>query len=117
MGCGAPGRQDCRRMARAEGGGGRAEAACSEGKEKAAHEGDFKMKAVVYTRFSSDRQREASSEDQARNCRRRAESEGWRIGEHYRDEGISGSTADRPGYKAMLRAAQAREFDVLLVDD
>ena len=75
------------------------------------------MKAVVYTRFSSDRQREASSEDQARNCRRRAESEGWRIGEHYRDEGISGSTADRPGYKAMLRAAQAREFDVLLVDD
>jgi DNA invertase Pin-like site-specific DNA recombinase len=35
------------------------------------------MKAVIYTRFSSDRQREASSEDQARTCRRRIEAEGW----------------------------------------
>src|SRR5579859_6723586 len=75
------------------------------------------MKAAIYTRFSSDRQREASSEDQARNCRRRLEEEGWQLAEHYKDEGISGATAARPAYQAMLRAASAGAFDVLLVDD
>jgi site-specific DNA recombinase len=75
------------------------------------------MKAVIYTRFSTSQQREASSEDQARNCRRKIEAEGWELGKHYKDEGISGSTTERPGYQAMLKAAVAREFDVLVVDD
>jgi site-specific DNA recombinase len=75
------------------------------------------MKCAIYTRFSSDRQREASSEDQARNCRRRVEAEGWTLVEHFKDEGISGATAARPAYQAMLRAAAASTFDVLLVDD
>jgi site-specific DNA recombinase len=75
------------------------------------------INAVVYTRFSSDRQREASSEDQARNCRRRIEAEGWQLVEHFKDEGITGSTAERPAYKAMLTAAAAGEFTVLLIDD
>jgi site-specific DNA recombinase len=73
--------------------------------------------AALYTRFSSDRQREASSEDQARNCRRRIEAEGWQLAHHYRDEAISGAKAARPQYQAMLHAALAGEFDVLLVDD
>jgi site-specific DNA recombinase len=75
------------------------------------------MRSVIYTRFSSDRQREASIEDQARNCRRRIDSEGWQLVEHFKDEAISGATAARPGYQAMLKAAAAREFDVLLMDD
>ncbi len=73
--------------------------------------------AAIYTRYSSDAQREASSEDQARNCRRRIEAEGWELGKHYKDEGISGSTSERPGYQSMLTAAEQREFDVLLLDD
>ncbi|MFI4952899.1 MAG: recombinase family protein [Burkholderiales bacterium] len=75
------------------------------------------MRAAIYTRFSSDRQREASSEDQRRNCERRADAEGWEIVAHYKDEGISGSRSDRPGYQQTLRAAMAGEFDVLLLDD
>jgi site-specific DNA recombinase len=75
------------------------------------------MKAVIYTRFSTTQQREASSEDQARNCRRKIEAEGWEIGKHYKDEGISGSTTARPGYQNMLKAATAREFEVLVIDD
>ena len=74
-------------------------------------------RAAIYTRFSSDKQREASSEDQARNCRRRIETEGWTLAEHFRDEAISGSVTNRPGYQAMLKAAAAGEFDVLIVDD
>lgn len=75
------------------------------------------MKSVIYTRYSSDAQREASSEDQARNCRKRIEAEGWELTAHFKDEAISGSTADRPGYQAMHEAAVARAFDVLIVDD
>jgi site-specific DNA recombinase len=75
------------------------------------------MKAAIYTRFSSDRQREASSEDQARNCRRRIEAEGWTLVEHFKDEAITGSTSARPGYQKLLKAAERREFAVLLVDD
>jgi site-specific DNA recombinase len=75
------------------------------------------MKTVIYTRFSSTQQREASTEDQARNCRRRIEAEGWQLVMHFKDEAISGSIADRPGYMAMHKSAAEREFDVLIVDD
>jgi site-specific DNA recombinase len=34
------------------------------------------MRAAIYARYSSDMQRTASIEDQARNCRKRAEAEG-----------------------------------------
>jgi site-specific DNA recombinase len=75
------------------------------------------MRCAIYTRYSSDRQREASSEDQARNCVRRVESEGWQLAGQFIDKAVSGSRSDRPAYQQMLKAAQAREFDVLVIDD
>ena len=75
------------------------------------------MRTVCYCRYSTDRQREASIQDQARNCRRRAEAEGWSIVKVFADQAMSGSHADRPAYQAMLSAAAAGEFDVLLLDD
>lgn len=75
------------------------------------------MKAALYARFSTDLQRAASIEDQFRNCRKRAELEGWTIVATYADAAMSGSDANRPQYRAMLDAAARHEFDVLLVDD
>jgi DNA invertase Pin-like site-specific DNA recombinase len=75
------------------------------------------MKAVTYARFSSDKQRDASVEDQARNCRIYAEQQHWQIVRHFEDKAVSGMSKDRPGFKAMLAAAAAGEFDILLVDD
>jgi site-specific DNA recombinase len=75
------------------------------------------MKVALYARFSSDLQRAASIEDQFRNCRKRAESEGWTITATYADAAISGADSARPQYQAMLAAADRREFDVLIVDD
>jgi site-specific DNA recombinase len=75
------------------------------------------LRAVVYTRVSTDEQRQASHDDQARNCERVAEREGWRLAHRYTDHGISGAKTDRPQYQAMLDAAVRREFDVLLVND
>lgn len=75
------------------------------------------MKAALYARFSSDLQRATSIEDQFRNCRKRAELEGWAIVATYADAAMSGTDANRPQYRAMLEAAAQREFDVLIVDD
>jgi len=75
------------------------------------------IRAAFYGRYSSDMQRAASIDDQLRNCRQRAEAEGWIITAEYADRGISGSDANRPEYRAMLEAADRRDFDVLLVDD
>src|ERR1700730_1714103 len=75
------------------------------------------MKAALYARFSTDLQRAASIEDQFRNCRKRAELEGWKIVATFADAAMSGSDANRPRYRAMLEAAARHEFDVLIVDD
>jgi site-specific DNA recombinase len=49
------------------------------------------MRAVIYARYSSDLQRDASIEDQARICRARIESEGWQLAGTYTDHAISGA--------------------------
>lgn len=75
------------------------------------------MKAIIYARYSSDLQRQASIADQSRNCERLIEREGWEIVARYKDEAMSGAKADRPGYLALMNAAKAREFDVIVVDE
>jgi DNA invertase Pin-like site-specific DNA recombinase len=75
------------------------------------------LRAAIYSRFSGEHQRETSIDDQARNCRRRAERDGFEIVASFDDRAMSGAKADRPGYQAMLAAAVRREFEVLLVDD
>ena len=75
------------------------------------------MRAATYARYSSDKQRESSIEDQERNCRGFAAREGWTIVARFADEALSGATRSRPGYLRMLAAAEQGAFDVLLVDD
>jgi DNA invertase Pin-like site-specific DNA recombinase len=60
------------------------------------------MRAVIYARYSSDQQRDASIDDQLRVCRVRAEREGWSVAETFTDHAISGTTLLRPGYQALL---------------
>lgn len=75
------------------------------------------MRAALYARYSSDKQREASIEDQFRNCLRLAEREDWQIIHKYTDEALSGAKINRPGYQALLEAAKRKEFDVIVVDE
>src|ERR1700682_4454378 len=75
------------------------------------------VRAVTYSRYSSDQQRASSIEDQRRNCAKRAAAEGWTITAQYADEAITGSDNRRPQYLAMLQAAARKEFDVLILDD
>jgi DNA invertase Pin-like site-specific DNA recombinase len=43
------------------------------------------MRAVIYARYSTDLQRDASIEDQVRICRQRIDREGWTLVATYSD--------------------------------
>ncbi len=75
------------------------------------------MRAALYARFSTDKQREASIEDQFREATRVGASAGLDIVARFSDSGISAGTAHRPGYQAMLDAARRHEFEVIVVED
>jgi site-specific DNA recombinase len=74
------------------------------------------MRAVIYARYSSDLQREASIEDQIEVCRHYADAQAWTVLREYSDRAASGSTRFRPGYQDLLAAARRREFDVVLAE-
>jgi site-specific DNA recombinase len=71
-------------------------------------------RCAIYARYSSDRQSETSAEDQVRDCRTRAEREGWEVVDVYSDLAISGASNRRPGMTAMLADAAAGSFDIVL---
>ena len=74
------------------------------------------MKAVIYARYSSDQQREASIEDQIRLCRERIALEGWGYLHAYTDRAVSGASALRPAYQALLEDARRGEFDIVVAE-
>jgi site-specific DNA recombinase len=73
-------------------------------------------RAAIYARYSSDNQRDASIEDQVRQCRARIEQERWQLGAVYSDHAISGATTLRPGYQKMLEDLRAGRFEVLVAE-
>lgn len=76
------------------------------------------MKAVIYARFSSDRQTEESIAAQVRACREYAEKHGMEVAQIYADEAVSGKeskTGLRREYQRMLKDAAGGAFDVILI--
>ncbi len=71
-------------------------------------------RAVIYARYSSDRQSTTSAEDQARLCRTRIDKEGWDLVEVFADLAISGATRNRPGLDALMSRTNA--FDILVAE-
>ena len=64
------------------------------------------MRAVIYARFSSEHQREASIEDQVRLCRALIDERGWHYLEAYTDRALSGASTLRPAYQSLLDGAR-----------
>ena len=76
------------------------------------------MNAVIYARFSSDKQTEDSIEAQVRACREYAAAHGMNVADTYADEAISGKgskTAQRRQYQRLLRDCGKGLFSVILI--
>lgn len=69
--------------------------------------------AVIYARFSSSKQREASIEDQLRVCKEWCAREGYEVVGEYCDYALSGRTDNRPQFQEMIH--NAGESDIVLV--
>ena len=74
-------------------------------------------KAVIYARYSTDLQNEASVEDQIRQCQELAARNSWRVKECYSDHAISAATLMRPGIQKLIQdVLQRGDVDVVIAE-
>ena len=74
--------------------------------------------AVIYARYSSDKQTEDSIEAQLRACKEYAATRGYNIIGEYIDEAISGKgskTSSRVKYQKLLKDCEKGSFDTILI--
>lgn len=75
------------------------------------------MRAAAYLRYSSDKQNDASIDDQLRNIRNWCARHDVAEPAIYCDAAISGSRDDRPEYARLISDASTGRLDLILVDD
>ena len=69
---------------------------------------------VVYARYSSAVQNDASIEQQVAECREYAAAHDLKISEIYADRAISGRSDRRPEFQKMIRHAESGRFQIVL---
>jgi DNA invertase Pin-like site-specific DNA recombinase len=75
------------------------------------------IRVALYARYSTDKQSDASVEDQLRECRRHcARQDGWTVAAEYGDHAMSGETWQRPEFQRLLRDARAGKFDLVVAE-
>ena len=75
-----------------------------------------KIAAAIYARYSSDRQRDASIEDQIRLCKELIARMGWVVGPIYIDRQVSGSVVSRQGFQELRRDIRRGLFQVVVAE-
>jgi len=70
------------------------------------------LRAAVYARYSTGLQREASIEDQIRQCKAFIAGKGWTFMRSYEDRAMSGASAFCPAYQALREDSRHGRFDV-----
>lgn len=73
------------------------------------------MNAVIYARYSSSSQREASIEEQIKVCTDYAKRNNYAIIKSYKDSAMTGKNDSRPALQKLLRDCANKTFDVVLV--
>ena len=71
--------------------------------------------AVIYARYSCDKQTEQSIEGQLRVCQDYAKSHDILILDTYIDQAISGTTDNRAAFQRMIKDSSRKEWDYVLV--
>lgn len=73
------------------------------------------MKGVIYARYSSDNQTEASIEGQLRECMEFAERTGIDVIGNYIDRAFSAKSDHRPEFQRMIKDSYKHAFDCIIV--
>ena len=73
------------------------------------------MKAVIYARYSSDNQTEASIEGQLRECMEFAEHAEIDVIGNYIDRALTAKTDNRPEFQRMIKDSYKHAFDCIIV--
>ncbi len=73
------------------------------------------MNAVIYARYSSDKQTENSIDFQLRADQAYCEAKGLKIVGEYIDRAVSGTTDNRPEFQRMIKDAKKRQFAFIVV--
>lgn len=71
--------------------------------------------AVIYARYSSDRQTEQSIEGQLHVCQDYAQRNDIVIVDNYIDRAMSGTNDNRPAFKQMLKDSAKKQWDYVIV--
>jgi len=74
------------------------------------------MRAVIYARYSSENQRDASIDDQVRLCKARIKQESWALAATYSDRAMSGGQLLRPAYQKLLQEIRDGRVDVVVAE-
>lgn len=69
---------------------------------------------IIYARYSSHSQKDASIEQQIEECQKYAKEHGIRIVEIYADRAITGKTDQRPSFQRMMRDAEKGRFSCVI---
>lgn len=72
------------------------------------------IETAIYARYSSHAQNDASIEQQVAECEDFARAKGYKIVATYADRALSGRSDRRPEFQKMMRAAERREFQIVL---
>jgi site-specific DNA recombinase len=73
------------------------------------------MRVAIYARYSSDLQNSRSATDQLAVLREYASRRDWQVVDEFTDEARSGASMhDRPGIRALMKAAEAGRFEGVL---
>lgn len=73
------------------------------------------MRAVIYARYSSDNQTEASIEGQLRECMEFADHAGIDVIKSYIDRALSAKSDNRPEFQQMIKDSYKHAFDCIIV--
>lgn len=73
------------------------------------------MRAVIYARYSSDNQTEASIEGQLRECMEFAERAGIDVIGNYIDRAFSSKSDHRPEFQRTIKDSYKHAFDCIIV--
>lgn len=74
------------------------------------------IRAAIYARVSSERQRDNTSiETQVADCRRYAETHGWTVADVYADVAVSGRREQRPQLDRLKADVAAKRVDAVIV--